>query len=72
MSEPNAIVQLASGVVFEVAESAGQLDALIRDAEKDGAEFIAVTETDGEIQRVNRHLIQRYRDKVGRSGPNFP
>ena len=72
MSEPNAIVQLASGVVLEVAESSGQLDALIRDAEKDGAEFIAVTETDGEIQRINRHLIQRYRDKVGRSGPNFP
>ena len=46
MSEPNAIVQLVNGVVFEVTQNSGHIDALIRDAEKDGAEFIAVTDTE--------------------------
>ena len=71
MSEStNAVIQMADGAVFEVSEDSAEIDVLIHDADTSEELFIEVTGRDGETQRINIDLIQRYRDKPGRNRPD--
>jgi len=68
MNEPmSAIIRFSDGAVLQVSETADSIDILIDEADSREDQFIEVTGKDGELQRVNIDMIQRYRNKPKRA-----
>ena len=70
MSEQTTIIELTSGEVLTVKDSADGVDAKLREAKED--EFVFLEDSTGETQRIARRHITRYRNRGSVSGSAFP